>query len=326
VNAYRDGLFDRGGKGSYKLNSVGENLVAMALPGTNDTAKTPNGLFQKLAKKHASDREPIPDDVRMFVRRRDEGRCVRCGSDHRLEYDHIIPIAQGGSNTEPNIQLLCETCNRAKGGFDLMNKIHPTDLPAVVTTLYLRLNGFFTSGLVLHSEVWGQDNGDVDCPAVWHPLPLSPERAERHGFEYYRHGTLSLLAALDTQSGEVLAETVPRHTSAAFVAFLGDIVATQPPRREIHVIADNLSTQKTQAVRTFLLEHPNVHLHFHADLFVVAQSSRTLVCEDRTPTARPRRLHVRRGPRSKDSSLHSALQQNGETDSLELSNSRASHW
>src|SRR5262249_13025695 len=58
------------------------------------------------------------------------------------------------------------------------------------------------------------------------------------------------------------ADTVPRHTSAAFVDFLGDIVASQPKRREIHVIADNLSTHKTQAVRTFLLEHPNVHLHF----------------------------------------------------------------
>lgn len=39
VNAYQDGLFDRGGKGHYKLNSVGENLVAMALPGTVDVAK-----------------------------------------------------------------------------------------------------------------------------------------------------------------------------------------------------------------------------------------------------------------------------------------------
>jgi transposase len=93
-------------------------------------------------------------------------------------------------------------------------------------------------------------------------LPLSPGRAERHGFEYYRHGTLSLLAALDTQSGEVLGQTVSRHTSAAFVEFLGDIVATEPKRRQIHVIADNLSTHKTQAVRTFLLDHPNVHLHF----------------------------------------------------------------
>jgi transposase len=93
-------------------------------------------------------------------------------------------------------------------------------------------------------------------------LPLSPGRAERHGFEYARHGTLSLLAALDTKSGEVVAETVPRHTSAAFVAFLREIVAREPAGREIHVIADNLSTHKTQAVRTFLVEHPHVQLHF----------------------------------------------------------------
>jgi hypothetical protein len=65
-------------------------------------------------------------------------------------------------------------------------------------------------------------------------LPLSPRRAERHGFEYYRHGTLSLLAALDTQSGEVLGQTVPGHTSAAFVEFLGDIVASQPAANSRH--------------------------------------------------------------------------------------------
>ena len=52
------------------------------------------------------------------------------------------------------------------------------------------------------------------------------------------------------------------HTSAAFVEFLGDLVASQPAGRDIHVIADNLSTPKTQAVRTFLIEHPNVRIHF----------------------------------------------------------------
>jgi transposase len=93
-------------------------------------------------------------------------------------------------------------------------------------------------------------------------LPLSPGRAERHGFEYYRHGTLSLFAALNTQSGEVLGHTVPRHTSAAFVDFLGDLVASQPSGRAIHVIADNLSTHQTQAVRTLLIEHPHVRMHF----------------------------------------------------------------
>lgn len=53
--------------------------------------------------------------VKMFVWQRDQGRCVTCGSQERLEYDHIIPIAKGGSNTARNLQLLCERCNRAKG-------------------------------------------------------------------------------------------------------------------------------------------------------------------------------------------------------------------
>src|SRR3954470_3672148 len=72
-------------------------------------------------------------------------------------------------------------------------------------------------------------------------LPLSPGRAERHGFEYYRHGTLSLYAVLNTHTGEVLGSAVPRHTSDEFVAFLTSVVETQPRRREIHIIVDNLS-------------------------------------------------------------------------------------
>jgi transposase len=93
-------------------------------------------------------------------------------------------------------------------------------------------------------------------------LPLSPGRAERHGFEYYRHGTLSLYAALNTSTGEIIGQTVPRHTSAAFVEFLSDIVASQPRRREIHVIVDNLAAHKTKGVQAFLNAHPRVQLHF----------------------------------------------------------------
>lgn len=93
-------------------------------------------------------------------------------------------------------------------------------------------------------------------------LPLSPGRAERHGFEYYRHGTLSLYAAFNTKTGEVLGKTAKRHTSAEFVAFLSDIVANQRRGKEIHVIADNLAAHKTKKVQAFLDEHPNVQLHF----------------------------------------------------------------
>jgi len=93
-------------------------------------------------------------------------------------------------------------------------------------------------------------------------LPLSPGRAERHGFEYVRHGTLSLYAALETQTGAVLGKTAVRHTSREFVAFLADLVASQPRRRAIHVIADNLSAHKTPQVHAFLAAHPQVTMHY----------------------------------------------------------------
>ena len=93
-------------------------------------------------------------------------------------------------------------------------------------------------------------------------LPLSPGRAERHGFEYVRHGTLSLYAALNTQTGVVYGHTAARHTSEAFVAFLAGLVAQQPRRRALHIIADNLSAHKTERVRQFLRDHPHVHLHY----------------------------------------------------------------
>src|SRR6267378_2962266 len=93
-------------------------------------------------------------------------------------------------------------------------------------------------------------------------LPFSPGRLERHGFEYYRHGTLSLYAALNTKSGEVIGKTAARHTSEEFVAFLLSIVASQPKGKKIHIILDNLSAHKTDRVKQFLVDYPNVTLHF----------------------------------------------------------------
>jgi len=70
----------------------------------------------QVANLKSDNRQPIPDDVKMFVWQRDNGRCVKCGSNKSLEFDHIIPFSQGGSNTARNLQILCETCNRSKGG------------------------------------------------------------------------------------------------------------------------------------------------------------------------------------------------------------------
>jgi len=60
------------------------------------------------------DRPRIPEKVRIEVWRRDGGKCARCGSREKLEYDHIVPISKGGSNTARNIELLCEKHNRSK--------------------------------------------------------------------------------------------------------------------------------------------------------------------------------------------------------------------
>jgi transposase len=93
-------------------------------------------------------------------------------------------------------------------------------------------------------------------------LPMSPGRNERHGFEYRRHGTLSLYAALDVKTGKVHGRTAARHTSQEFVAFLGETVARCKPGQEIHIVLDNLSAHTTAQVAAFLEVHPRVRLHF----------------------------------------------------------------
>ena len=93
-------------------------------------------------------------------------------------------------------------------------------------------------------------------------LPLSPGRAERHGFEYYRHGTLSLYAALNVKTGTVDGKTARRHTSAEFLDFITRLLKKARWAREIHIVLDNLSAHKTQAVREFLEDNPKVRFHF----------------------------------------------------------------
>jgi 5-methylcytosine-specific restriction endonuclease McrA len=72
-------------------------------------------LMQQHDPPASPQRDVIAEEVRLAVWRRDAGRCVSCGSKERLQFDHVIPVALGGAGTVENLQLLCGTCNCAKG-------------------------------------------------------------------------------------------------------------------------------------------------------------------------------------------------------------------
>lgn len=67
-----------------------------------------------VAKVEGNPSRHIPRDVRQRVWQRYGGRCAECQATDYLEFDHIIPVAKGGSNSETNVQLLCRRCNLKK--------------------------------------------------------------------------------------------------------------------------------------------------------------------------------------------------------------------
>jgi hypothetical protein len=74
-----------------------------------------SGPFARRTQPARPGRQAIPERIRYEVWRRDRGTCVDCGSRARLEFDHIVPLARGGSNTARNLEIRCERCNRGKG-------------------------------------------------------------------------------------------------------------------------------------------------------------------------------------------------------------------
>jgi len=92
-------------------------------------------------------------------------------------------------------------------------------------------------------------------------LPVRPEHPEGASFDYVRHGTTTLFAALEVATGKVTEACTERHRHQEFLAFLKQVAAAYT-RRELHVVVDNLSTHKHPAVRAWLARHPRVHLHF----------------------------------------------------------------
>src|SRR5918995_191953 len=92
-------------------------------------------------------------------------------------------------------------------------------------------------------------------------LPVRPGQPEAASFDYVRHGTITLFAALEVATGRVSEACTTRHRHQEFGAFLQQVAAAYP-RQELHVVVDNYATHKHPAVRAWLKRHPRVRLHF----------------------------------------------------------------
>lgn len=93
-------------------------------------------------------------------------------------------------------------------------------------------------------------------------MPAVPGIPVRREFEYRRHGTAVLFAALNVHDGGVAGWVTDSTRSENFVEFLGDLVHQTPKGLDLHCIVDNLKTHSTEGVEKFLAKHKHVHLHF----------------------------------------------------------------
>ncbi len=93
-------------------------------------------------------------------------------------------------------------------------------------------------------------------------LPLQPGQPATQTHDYIRHGTTTLFAALNVQTGQVQAQTQAKHRQQEFLAFLDTLAAETPAATPVHVILDNYATHKTAAVYAWLETHPHWHFHF----------------------------------------------------------------
>jgi transposase len=90
-----------------------------------------------------------------------------------------------------------------------------------------------------------------------HPdLPARPGRVARREFEYKRHGTVSIIAALHVHTGQVITQWITRNDSATFIAFLTMLDRSIDPDLSIHLVLDNGSSHTSKATKKWLREHP----------------------------------------------------------------------
>jgi hypothetical protein len=118
---YRGQIIHAKGIGASRIDPAGKEEVLLrvkrfVLVRTRQSERLREEVesLERIEDPARSRREAIPTAVKLAVYERDGGVCRSCGAKSDLQFDHIIPIAKGGGNSEPNVQILCGRCNREK--------------------------------------------------------------------------------------------------------------------------------------------------------------------------------------------------------------------
>lgn len=93
-------------------------------------------------------------------------------------------------------------------------------------------------------------------------LALRPGMPAAQTHDYVRNGTTTLFAALNTLSGQVIEQCLPRHRHGEFLKFLDRIESNLSPNLDVHLIMDNYATHKHPLVRAWFERRPRFHVHF----------------------------------------------------------------
>jgi transposase len=103
----------------------------------------------------------------------------------------------------------------------------------------------------------------VQAKSRKHPqIPARPGRDARREFEYVRHGTISILAAMNVTTGEVIAGRIRRNDSQTFIRFLSMLDQMIPPHLRIHLIMDNGSSRTSKATRAWIAARPGFQVTY----------------------------------------------------------------
>lgn len=92
-------------------------------------------------------------------------------------------------------------------------------------------------------------------------LPLKEKAPKRLTTTYKRNGTVALLAALSVHKGEITAKTVEKNNAENFLVFLKELYRKYP-RKQLHVIIDNLSVHKHKTISDWVATKSRLTLHF----------------------------------------------------------------